>query len=593
MLEAIIRRGTLLTIAVLIVCVLGVLAAMRVPVQMIPDLEIRVITIETAWPGSTPQDIEKEILIEQEEYLRNLPGLQRMIATAGTGEAIVELEFTFGVDLNETLIRVNNALSQVPDYPENVDEPRIYTDSFSDNAFMYFRVEPLVGNPRGIDMDMMRDFVDDFVRTRMERVPGVSQVELQGGAERQVQIFVDPGRLAKRNISLTELRDAVRVRNQDISGGDIDSGKRRYLLRTVGRFDDLQALENLIVVRRGDAITRLRDVADVRLGHFEIRSVSYVDGRPNIGLHVRRETGSNVIEIKEAMMPTVAQINRDVLEPAGLRMNLTSDDVRYVQASIANVWQNLAIGGVLATLVMFLFLHSLPVTLIGVIGVPICAIAAFIGLLAAGRTINVISLAGVAFAIGMTLDNTIVVLESIEQQRQRGLARIQAALAGVRHVWPAVLASTLTTVFVFLPIFFVEQEAGQPYSDIAVAIAASILASMLVAITVVPTLSSHLPFRSGTNGPRRASRIKTGTLAAIAWLTAGRLPRLVCIVGTVAITMTVIFKLTPPAEYLPEGEESKTFSVMFAPPGYNLPEMNRIVEQLHAEFLPYVGGAGR
>ena len=161
MFEKIIDRGTLLTVTVLILCVLGIVAALRIPVQMIPDLDVRVISIRTVWPGATPQDVEKEILIEQEDYLRNLPNLSRITATASSGTAAIELEFPFGTDITDMLIRVNNALSQVPSYPENVDEPRIYANSFSSNAFMFFTVMPLPGNPRQLDMDMALDFVED------------------------------------------------------------------------------------------------------------------------------------------------------------------------------------------------------------------------------------------------------------------------------------------------------------------------------------------------------------------------------------------------------------------------------------------------
>uniref|UniRef100_UPI0037C899F1 efflux RND transporter permease subunit n=1 Tax=Rheinheimera sp. TaxID=1869214 RepID=UPI0037C899F1 len=494
MLDAGIRRGTILTVAVLIICVLGIVAALRIPVQMIPDLEVRTISVVTGWPGATPQDVEKEILIEQERYLRTLPNLKRMVSRASTGSAEIELEFPFGVDVNEALIRVSNALSQVPSYPENVDQPRLFSSSFSNNAFMFFRLMPLRGNPLTLDMDMLRDYAEDYVRPRMERVPGVSEVGVSGGAERQVQIRLDPARLAQRGISLTQVRDAIRQRNRDSSAGDIDSGKRRYLLRMVGRFDQLSELENLILSQQGDMQVRLKDVASIELDHFEVRDLAYTDGERTLGLSVRREPGSNVIDIKQQMMQIVAQINRDMLAANGLQLTLISDDVRYVEDSVANVWTNLALGAMLATLVLFLFLRSGPATLVGVMGVPICTIAAFLGLLAFGRTINVISLAGIAFAIGMTMDNTIVVLESIEQARRRGLDRIEGAIAGVREVWPAVLASTLTTVLVFVPILFVEQEAGQLYSDIAIAIGAAIIASMLVAVLVEPAAIARLCF---------------------------------------------------------------------------------------------------
>jgi multidrug efflux pump subunit AcrB len=584
--EAVLRRGTLLTVIALVVAVLGVLAASRVPVQMIPDLSVRTISVQTSWPGATPQDVEKEILIEQEEYLRVIPNLSRMVSYSSTGRAEIELEFPFDVDVTEALIDVNNALSQVPDYPENVDQPRVTASSFSENAFMYYRITPLGDNPLGLDIDLMRDFVDDNVRPRMERVAGVSQVQVRGGAERQVQIHVDPAELAQRGLAMTDVRDVVRARNRDTSAGDIDSGKRRYLLRTVGRYEDVAALEETIIARRGDALIRLGDVADVRLDHFELRELAFADGQRAITLAVRRVTGSNVIAIKEAMGPVIDDINAEVLEPAGLEMGLTSDDVRYVEASVANVWQNLAIGAVLASAIMFAFLRSAPATLVAVLGVPLCTVAAFIGLLAAGRTINVISLAGVAFAIGMTLDNTIVVLEAIERERRRGLGPLEAAAAGVRRVWPAVLASTMTTVLVFAPILFIQQEAGQLYSDIAVAISASILTSMLVAITLIPAASVRIRFASAD--ATRDTRLKLATVSAVRWLVASPGRRWSYLGGIVLLIGGVLYFLTPPAEYLPEGEEPKTFASMSAPPGYNLTEMLRIAEELQEELLPHI-----
>src|SRR6056297_694257 len=553
MFAGIIRLGTIVAVVVLIICVLGVRAALRIPVQMIPDLEVRVIGVDTRWPRAHPQDVEKEILVEQEQYLRTLPNLNRMISRAGDGRAQIELEFPFGVDLNEALIRVNNALSQVPAYPENVDEPRLEASSFSQNSFMFFRIAPLENNPFELDMKLMFNLLDENVRPRMERVPGISRINIWGGEDRQIRILVDPAALAERGITLDRIRTAVRERNRDTSGGDLELGKRRYLLRTIGRFDDLQELEDLVIARRGDSLVRLRDVAAVKMAYYEPRSLSFANGRPVITLAVDREPGSNVIDIKQALLPTVADINAQVLQPAGMEMSLTSDDVRYVQASVANVWQNLALGALLATAVMFLFLRSFRATLVGVIGIPICTIAAFLGLLAFGRTVNVISLAGVAFAIGMTLDNSIVVLEAIERFRRQGMERRAAALAGVRMVWPAVLASTLTTVLVFAPIFFIRQEAGQLYSDVAVAISASIFASMLGAITVVPTLSARLNF--GIRGSEETGAgLRDRIVAFVGWLVATTRRRLVTLGATLGGVIAILVFLTPPAEYLPEGE---------------------------------------
>ncbi len=584
MFDAVVRNGTLVAVITLLVVIVGIVAALRIPVQMIPDLEVRTVTIDTRWPGATPQDIEKDIVIEQEEYLRSIPSLERIVSNASSGRARIELEFPYDVDITETLIRVNNALNQVPDYPLNVEQPRVFAASFSANSFMYFRVSPLEGNPRGLDMTMMRDFVDENVRTRMESVPEVAQVEIGGGAERQVQVLLDAQRLAERDIAIAEVRDALRSRNRDVSAGEVESGKRRYLLRTVGRFEDVGAVENLVVRRMGDAVTRLGEVAEVRFDHAELTERSFVDGQPVIGLAVRREAGSNVIDIKYAMIAEMAAINDEVLNPAGMELELTAEDAGYVEASIANVWRNLAIGAVLATLVMFAFLRSVRATAVGVVGIPVCTIAAFIGLLIFGRTVNVISLAGVAFAIGMTLDNSIVVLESIDQERRRGLDRVRAAVAGVSRVWTAVVASTFTTVLVFVPILFIALEAGQLYSDIAIAVSASILMSMVVAVTVIPAAAAAVDLGGRR---RREGRDRIGRV--VGWVTRGTARPVATILATLAASAAIILFVTPPASYLPEGEEPKTFASMTAPPGYNLGTMTGIGLEIQDRLLPFVG----
>lgn len=584
MFAGVIRHGTLVAVVSLIVLILGIAAASRIPVQMIPDLEVRTVSVETRWPGATPQDVEKDIVIEQERYLRNLANLQRMTSTTGNGFAEIELEFPFGVDVTQALIEVNNALSRVSSYPRNVDPPRIVASSFSANAFMHFSVAPLDGDPRRINVRLMQDFVEDRVRPRMESISGVSEVRVNGGLERQLQILLDAEALAQRGLGLTDVRDAIRARNQDISGGEVTAGKRRYLLRTVGRFQTPADLADLVLRRDGDSVIRLGDVADVRQGNARPRFVSRVNGDPRLALQVRRQPGSNVIEIKRAMLAEVAAINADVLHPAGMNLALDSDDVRYVEASIRNVWTNLAIGGVFATLVMFAFLRSARATLVGVIGIPLCAVVAFLSLMATGRTINVISLAGVAFAIGMTIDNSIVVLENIERHRRRGLDRIESALQGVREVWPAVLASTMTTVLVFLPILFIDEEAGQLYSDVAIAISGAILASMLVAVTLIPALCARLDFGHREGDAGQFPRLNH----ALRRLLATPARRAAVMLGTVAGSALIIALLTPAAEYLPEGEEPKTFATMNPPPGYNLETMAEIASQVEAYFLPHV-----
>lgn len=593
MFEFVIKNGVIVTVTILIICLFGSLAIFRVPIQMIPDLDVRVISVKTQWPGATPQDVENEILVEQEQYLRSIPGLERIVSTASTGTASIELEFSYGVDINEVLIRVNNALSQVSNYPENVNPPRIITRSISSNSFIYFRIQPLPGNPQKVDLDLMLDFVEDYVQTQFERIPGVSQADVWGGTKRQIRIYVDPAKLAARQISLSELRLAIRKRNRNVSGGDLDSGKRRYLLRTIGRFKTVEDIENMIIARRDQASVYLRDVGYAELDRYEARGKSFANGLPNITIGIKRELGSNVIEVMDRVMLKSEELNNTVLKRHGLKMQLTSDDVQYIRNAISTVRDNLLLGALLASAVLFLFLRSMSATLLGACGIPVCTIAAFLGLLVMGRTINVISLAGVAFSIGMAMDNSIVVLENIYRHLKMGKTRLQASLDGVREVWSAVLASTLTTVFVFIPIIFVTQEAGQLYSDIAIAISASIVISMLIAITVIPSACSHfLTIQTDKQKTPLLSvwgqACSNKIFAAIDWLLHGLIRRAVVLVGVLIIVFGIIFGLTPKAEYLPEGEEAKTFSSLYAPPGYNIKEMLSVTEDMLTFLTPFL-----
>lgn len=581
--ERILHHGTLIAVAILILCVLGISAALRVPVQMIPDLEVRTISVDTRWPGASPRDVEQEILIEQEQYLRILPNLRRMVSTATTGQASIELEFPFGVDINEALIRTNNALNQVSSYPENADAPALTTISSSDQPFMYFRIGPHSEGGASLDLAMVRHFLEDQVRPRLERIEGVSMVEIMGAEERQVRIEVDPYRLAERGLDMADIRNTLRLRNLDRSGGDLDNGKRSVLVRTVGRFREPSDIGQLIVAERDGALIRLADLASIQLSHHELRSSSYYNGLPALILAVRRETGSNVVQTKYAVLPEVDVVNTEVLMPQGLEMTLVNEDAHYVEASVTNIWTNLLLGTLLATLTMYAFLRSARSTFVAAVAIPICTIAAFLGLLLAGRTLNVISMAGVAFAIGMTLDNTIVVLESIDQSRRRGLKPFDAAVAGVSRVWPAVLACTLTTVLVFAPTLFIQEEAGQLYSDIAIAICASILMSMAVAVTVLPAMAAWL-----------LPQHPLGTSAEVSsfdqisrWISkfySSSIRRAAVLIGMLGAAVCTVLWLTPPAEYLPEGEEARIFSRMIAPPGYNLTEMEYIAQELIPEL---------
>jgi multidrug efflux pump subunit AcrB len=596
------EKPVILAVGIIIVCLFGLAALFRVPLQLIPDLDPRVITVRTIWPGASPQDVEKEILVEQEEFLRNVTGLDRMISTASFGRGTIELEFPFGMDINEALIRTSNALSQVPDYPENVDEPRISSESFSENSFAYYSIVPLPGNPKGLNIREETDWVEDNIKTRLERVPGISSVDVSGGTRRQLNIYLDPARLASHRLNVMDVRNVIRSRNRDLSGGDMDFGKRRYLVRTLGRFQDIEEINDLIIAERNGSFIRLSDVGHAEMGQSELRSERFSEGIPQVFMSIRKQVGANIVEVFEAANTAIGELNEGIVRDYGMVIQPRMDDVMYIRDSVRTVLKNLLIGAFLAIIVLRLFLRSWSATLIGALGIPICALAAFLGLLLTGRTINVISMAGVAFAIGMTMDNSIVVLENIMRMVAAGKDSKKAALEGVREVWPAVLASTLTTVMVFLPVVFLQLEAGQLYSDIAIGISSMILMSMIVAVTLIPSVSGHFLTHSeipvGRHGGPTGAIVRWGIragqalMARMEWLLGRSRRRVIALSGTLFAAVFILLALTPAAEYLPEGEEAKIFARMFAPPGYNLETMVEIWERLDPAVTGQIGADG-
>ena len=310
---------------------------------------------------------------------------------------------------------------------------------------------------------------------------------------------------------------------------------------------------------------------------------------------VKKQRGTNVVEVEPAVTATAQRLQQTVLPAAGLQMHLMHSDVNYVRQAVGVVRENLILGALLAVLALYLFLRRATPTLIGALGIPVATLAAFIGLLWAGRTINVVSLAGVALAIGMTLDNNIVVLENIHRHRAAGRRGLDAVLAGTREVLGAVLASTATTVIVFIPLLLVREElAGQLYSDIAIAISAAIIASLLVALTLVPVAEARFASAAGeaptTGLLQRFGQGFAGVYTRLlGWLLRSRARSAGYVAVVTLVAGAVALLLTPRAEYLPEGEEAVTFSMLFPPPGYNLATMDRIGREIDAVFAPHLG----
>ncbi|UCF68970.1 MAG: efflux RND transporter permease subunit, partial [Acidobacteriota bacterium] len=490
-----IRYPITVAVGVILVSLFGLVSLNFVPVQLTPNVDRPRATVFTTWPGASPFEVEREIIDKQEEQLKGLDGLLKMESDSHDGYGQIIMEFAVGTEADSILVRVSNRLEQVPTYPDDVDKPLIYTVDPNANAMAWFIIYAAEGYD--IDVATLFDFVDDEVKPLIERVPGVAQVNIFGGREREMQVIVDPDKLAVRRLTMTQVAAALAAENRDYSAGDFDEGKRRYVVRTAGDYRSAEDVENVILATSNGAPVYVRDVGRAQLGFRKPFAFVRAMGRPALAFNAQRAPGTNVLDVMAGVREALERIDRDLLKPQGLRLELAYQETDYIDSAIGLVESNIAVGGVLAIIVLLLFLRSGSATFVVAISIPISIVATFLVMAASGRSLNVISLAGLAFAVGMVVDNCIVVLENIFRHRQMGKKRSQAAFDGAIEVWGAVLASTLTTVAVFLPVIFVRDEAGQLFRDIAIAITAAVSLSLITAMTLIPTLTARILGGSG------------------------------------------------------------------------------------------------
>ena len=429
---------------------------------------------------------------------------------------------------------------------------------------------------------------------------GVARVDIFGGSAREMRVVIQPERLARYGLTVPDVLDALRSSGISMSAGDVDEGKRRYVVRTEGDFERPEQVRAVVLRTMEDERTgrlarvTVDDVARVDFAFKEPRARIRVLGESALASRAIRETGANVIEAMEGIRQAVAELNESILPPVGLTIEQVYDETVYIDSAIDLVTSNIYIGGTLAAIVLLLFLRSIGATLIVSVAIPVSVVASFVAMAAMGRSINVISLAGIAFAVGMVVDAAIVVLENIYRLRQAGVPATKAAYEGARQVWGAILVSALTTVMVFIPILVMKLEVGQLFRDIAVAISVAVLLSLLVAITLVPAMAQRM--LGGGDGRivhRRiplvddiAALFARSILGFIRIVTSSRVLAFL-VVGLVTVGAGFLAKqFLPKLEYLPEGNRNLVFGFILPPPGYNLDTMSDIATRVEDATRP-------
>lgn len=591
------------------VILFGFVALQQIPIQLAPDVRKPTLTVETLWPGAAPAEVEREVVTRQEDALKGIEGVESIEGRAETGRSQVTLEFRVGQNMDRAILLVSNRLDQVSGYPDEVKRPQIKTRGTEDNAIAYLTVTKLATNKSKRPIYTYGDFIEDQVVERIERIPGVGGTNFFGGSNRELRVVVEPAAMARYGLTVPNVVSALQRANVALSAGEVNEGKRRYVVRFSGDLTAVRAVRNVLVRTVEDksngriARVRIADIAKVTFGYKEPVASLRASGHPAMVVAIMRETGANVMTVMKEVRARVAELNRDVLKPAGLVMTQVYDETDYIRSAIELVTQNIWVGGLFAATILLLFLRSWRATLVVSLAIPVSVIGSFVAMAALGRSVNVISLAGIAFAVGMVVDAAIVVLENIYRHKEMGKPIYQAAYDGARQVWGAVLVSALTTVMVFIPILTMDLEVGQLFRDIAVAISVSVLLSLVVAITLIPALANWLlGDRKPRDGkpakpPRRLRLPGIDHLARLFRAVILGFTRVVVKSRVVAVMIVAIvcggaafvtWQLLPKLEYLPTGNRNLVIALSLPPPGYNLETVTDIARRVEADLRRYL-----
>ncbi|WBA80680.1 efflux RND transporter permease subunit [Endozoicomonas sp. GU-1] len=482
-----IHNPAVIAIAVALTFLFGLLSIRQLPIQLFPDIDRPHLSVEVFWRAAAPEEIESEITDPLEQALKGLPGLKMMESDSGSGRVDIDMEFALGTDMQETLLEVINRLNRVSGLPDNIRGPFV-NNSGSNDSLTWFFLQQLPGNDRSIKS--YQGLIDSRVKPVLESIPGVAGVAVRGEGEQQLDIVFDPWRAAELGVTIPEL--AARVATGfDVSGGTLNIGRREYKLRLAGKYE-IDQLGDMVVSWRDGLPVYLRDLADISISRGKERTLRIQNGNPAIGMQIFKESGANALDALLGIKSAVKKLNDDVLEPEGVKMVQSFDASVFIQRALDMVSTNLLFGILLAIAVLWCFLRRWRATLIIAMSIPVCLMITLGILFFTGRTLNVISLAGLAFSVGMVLDAAIVMLESIVRQRENSnIEPVKAVEVASSRVWGALLASTLTTIAIFLPVMLLNDVEGQLFADLALTIAVSVAVSLLIAMTVLPTAAAR------------------------------------------------------------------------------------------------------
>ena len=556
------RQWPSVAAAVALVALFGVTSIASLPIQLLPTIEEPQISVANFWRAAAPEEMEANIVEPQENVLRNTPGLTNINSFIGRGTGFVNLTFAVGTDIQTAKLDVINNLTQTPPRPGDALEPQVNAGGGQQGlpaASLLIRVLP--DNPVR-ELSSYQKLIEEHVEPRLARIPGVSQVNLQSEQPLELHITFDSYRAAALGVQINDIVATV-SRATDSSGGFADVGRRQYTVRFVGQFEPEQ-LNELIVGWSGERPIYLSEVADVDIVPRKQDGFTLRNGYPAYYITVQRDHGANTVSILDGVNEAIVDLNENVLRAEGLEIDLSFDASVHIRRAISLVRSNLGLGLLLAVGVLYLLMRSRRATLLVTATVPLSILVAFVALRLFDKSLNVISLAGLAFAVGLVMDAAIVTLENIVRCRQRGLSQEEAVATGTRQITGALFASTVTSVAIFVPVLFMQGMEGQLFQDLALTIAVAVLASFFIAITVLP-VSARFFLRKEKDDPlghwwdnitNFIMRLTRTPAMCTGWIT-----------GILGASFLVIFLLVPKANLLPQAPSDFLRAFFAMPPG--------------------------
>jgi HAE1 family hydrophobic/amphiphilic exporter-1 len=497
-----IRRPVTVAVFCLLAMLLGAIAFWKIPVDLMPETVYPTISARAEYPGVGPEEMETLVARPLEEAFSAAPGVKEITSTCSEGMAYVRVGFDYGYDLDEAANELRTRLDRRRgDLPEDMEPPIMFKFDVSQFPIMFLTVASDDKDPKEL-----RHFVERFIQPRLERVPGVAQFTVRGGLRREIHVDLELSKLRALDLPVSEVVRIVSQENLNEPVGPVQEGRYEVLLRTKGEYQNLEQIRNVVVAVRQGVPVYLKEIATVEDSHEEVRQLVSVDGNPAVRLFVYKQSGSNTVEVSDGVWAAVAEIHKDY--PA-IHISSTGDSAEFIKAAIRNVRDSTWQGGLLAIMVLLIFLGSVSSAVVISIAIPVSVIATFALMYFSGFTLNTVSFGGLALGVGMLVDNAIVVLENIVRHREEGLEAKQAAIIGSQEVAMAITASTLTTIAVFVPVVFQQGVSAVTFQQLAYVVSFSLICSLLVALTVVPAMSSRWIRLSGRNSnslPRRILR---------------------------------------------------------------------------------------